>query len=82
VIADAGDVAGLPTSYSSGATGTASAVSTTSGRCRTRLHRKLEAREPTAKQRLEAIRMLFDWLVTGQVVATNPAHSVRGQSMS
>jgi site-specific recombinase XerC len=22
--------------------------------------------------------MLFDWLVTGQVVATNPAHSVRG----
>ena len=27
---------------------------------------------------LAAIRMLFDWLVTGQVVATNPAHSVRG----
>ena len=22
--------------------------------------------------------MLFDWLVTGQVVAINPAHSVRG----
>jgi hypothetical protein len=22
--------------------------------------------------------MLFDWLVTGQVVATNPPHSVRG----
>jgi integrase/recombinase XerD len=22
--------------------------------------------------------MLFDWLVTGQVVPTNPAHSVRG----
>jgi site-specific recombinase XerC len=22
--------------------------------------------------------MLFDWLVTGQVVATNPAHAVRG----
>jgi site-specific recombinase XerC len=22
--------------------------------------------------------MLFDWLVTGQVVATNPAHSVHG----
>ncbi len=34
--------------------------------------------KPTAKQRLAAIRMLFDWLVTGQVVATNPAHSVRG----
>jgi site-specific recombinase XerC len=30
------------------------------------------------KQHLAAIRMLFDWLVTGQVVATNPAHSVRG----
>jgi Phage integrase, N-terminal SAM-like domain len=34
--------------------------------------------KPTVKQRLAAIRMLFDWLVTGQVVATNPAHSVRG----
>jgi site-specific recombinase XerD len=33
---------------------------------------------PTAKQRLAAIRMLFDWLVTGQIVATNPAASVRG----
>ena len=22
--------------------------------------------------------MLFDWLVTGQVVVTNPAHAVRG----
>src|ERR1700721_2907935 len=34
--------------------------------------------KPTVKQPLAAIRMLFDWLVTGQVVATNPAHSVRG----
>ncbi|CAG0984240.1 partial Tyrosine recombinase XerC, partial [Gammaproteobacteria bacterium] len=33
---------------------------------------------PTAKQRLAAIRMLFDWLVTGQIVPTNPAASVRG----
>ncbi|HMI85608.1 MAG TPA: tyrosine-type recombinase/integrase [Polyangiaceae bacterium] len=33
---------------------------------------------PTVKQHLAAIRMLFDWLVTGQVLATNPAHSVRG----
>jgi integrase len=33
---------------------------------------------PTAKQRLAAIRMLFDWLVTGQIVPTNPASSVRG----
>ncbi len=34
--------------------------------------------KPTVKQHLAAIGMLFDWLVTGQVVATNPAHSVRG----
>ena len=34
--------------------------------------------KPTVEQHLAAIRMLFDWLVTGQVVATNPAHSVRG----
>ena len=30
------------------------------------------------KEHLAAVRMLFDWLVTGQVVATNPAHAVRG----
>jgi integrase/recombinase XerD len=34
--------------------------------------------KPTVKQHLAAIRMLFDWLVTGQVVAFNPASSVRG----
>ncbi|MGI8989973.1 MAG: tyrosine-type recombinase/integrase [Bryobacteraceae bacterium] len=34
--------------------------------------------EPTVKQHLACIRMLFDWLVTGQVMPTNPAHSVRG----
>src|ERR1039458_3998658 len=33
---------------------------------------------PSVKQSLAAIRMLFDWLVTGQVVPVNPAHSVRG----
>lgn len=33
---------------------------------------------PTAKQRLAAIRHLFDWLVTGQVVPVNPAAAVRG----
>ena len=33
---------------------------------------------PTVKQHLAAIRMLFDFLVTGQVVALNPAHAVRG----
>lgn len=30
------------------------------------------------KQPLAAIRMLFDWLVTGGIVAANPAHAVRG----
>ncbi len=33
---------------------------------------------PTVKQHLAAIRMLFDWLVTGQVVPMNPASAVRG----
>jgi len=36
------------------------------------------AAKPTVKQHLAAIRMLFDWLVVGQVLATNPAHAVRG----
>jgi len=34
--------------------------------------------KPTVKQHLATIRMLFDWLVTGQVVPINPAHAVRG----
>ena len=33
---------------------------------------------PTVKLHLAAIRMLFDFLVTGQVVPVNPAASVRG----
>ena len=33
---------------------------------------------PSVKQELAAIRMLFDWLVVGQVIPTNPASSVRG----
>jgi site-specific recombinase XerD len=33
---------------------------------------------PTVKQHLAAIRHLFDWLVTGQIVPVNPAASVRG----
>jgi site-specific recombinase XerD len=33
---------------------------------------------PSQKQSLAAIRMLFDWLVVGQVIAMNPASSVRG----
>jgi site-specific recombinase XerD len=36
------------------------------------------ASKPTAKQHLAAIRMLFDWLIIGQVLAVNPAHAVRG----
>jgi site-specific recombinase XerD len=36
------------------------------------------AAKPTIKQHLAAIRMLFDWLVVGQVLALNPAHAVRG----
>ena len=32
-------------------------------------------RAPTIKQHLAAIRRLFDWLVTGQVMPTNPATS-------
>jgi site-specific recombinase XerD len=38
--------------------------------------------KPTVKQHLAAIRMLFDWLVTGQVIPTNPAHAVRGPKHS
>ncbi|RIK67123.1 MAG: integrase [Planctomycetota bacterium] len=33
---------------------------------------------PSVKQNLAAIRVLFDWLVVGQVVPFNPAASVRG----
>ena len=46
---------------------------------------ELQTRErsaPTVKLRLAAIRHLFDWLVTGQVVLVNPAASVRGPSHS
>jgi integrase/recombinase XerD len=37
-----------------------------------------ECSKPTVKQRLAALRMLFDWMVVGQVLAINPAHAVRG----
>ncbi len=33
---------------------------------------------PTVKQHLAALRMLFDWLVTGHVLEVNPSHAVRG----
>ena len=39
-----------------------------------------ELSAPTVKQQLAAVRHLFDWLVTGQVVPVNPAGSVRGPS--
>ena len=34
--------------------------------------------KPTVKQHLAAIRMLFDWMVTGGVLPFNPSASVRG----
>ena len=37
---------------------------------------------PSVKQRLAALRHLFDWLVVGQIVPHNPAASVRGPSHS
>ena len=42
----------------------------------------LELAAPSVKQRLAAIRHLFDWLVTGQVVPVNPAASVGGPGTS
>lgn len=41
-----------------------------------------ELSPPSVKQQLAAIRHLFDWLVTGQVVPVNPASSVRGPAYS
>src|SRR6516165_1571122 len=37
---------------------------------------------PSVKQHLAAIRMLFDWLVVGQIIAVNPASPVRGPKYS
>ena len=34
--------------------------------------------DPSVKQHLAAIKMFFDWMVTGQIVPFNPASSVRG----
>ncbi len=34
--------------------------------------------KPSVKQHLAALRMLFDWLVTGGILSINPAHAVRG----
>lgn len=37
---------------------------------------------PTVKQNLAAVRMLFDYLVVGQVIEMNPAAAVKGPSYS
>ena len=36
----------------------------------------------TVKQHLAALRVLFDWLVTGHILQLNPAHAVRGPKYS
>jgi site-specific recombinase XerD len=36
---------------------------------------------PTVKQRLAALRHLFDWLVTGQVMPVNPGRPVRQRTL-
>ena len=35
---------------------------------------------PTVKQHLASLRMLFDWLITGQVIDANPTAVVRTQA--
>jgi site-specific recombinase XerC len=50
------------------------------GACITSMAAKFE--KPTIKQHLAAIRMLFDYLVVGQILAINPAHAVRGPKHS
>src|ERR1700730_5639818 len=37
---------------------------------------------PGVKQQLAAVRMLFDWLITGQIVPMNPAAAVRAPNTS
>jgi integrase/recombinase XerD len=34
--------------------------------------------KPTVKQRQAALRILFDWMVIGQVIPANPGYAVRG----
>jgi site-specific recombinase XerD len=36
------------------------------------------ASAPSVKQQLAAVRVLFDWLITGRIVPMNPASAVRG----
>ena len=46
------------------------------GTCIEQLQTQVSA--PSVKQQLAAIRMLFNWLITGQIVPHNPASAVRG----
>jgi site-specific recombinase XerD len=39
--------------------------------------KETRASTPTVKQHLACLRMLFDWLITGQVIEVNPAAAVR-----
>jgi len=39
--------------------------------------KETRASTPTVKQHLASLRMLFDWLITGQVIDANPAAAVR-----
>ncbi|HQR05673.1 MAG TPA: tyrosine-type recombinase/integrase [Gemmatales bacterium] len=41
-------------------------------------HKGKTLSKPTVKQHLAALRMLFDYLVVGQAIVSNPAASVRG----
>jgi hypothetical protein len=38
------------------------------------------ATAPDVKQQLAAVRMMFDWLITGQIVPLNPARARSGES--
>ena len=43
---------------------------------------QLRVAAPSVKLRLAGLRMLFDWLVVGQIIPTNPASAVRGPKHS
>ena len=43
---------------------------------------QLRVAAPSVKLRLAGLRMLFDWLVVGQIIPTNPANAVRGPKHS
>lgn len=61
-----------------GATARAVCRRTPDGRAFTATTSTRQLTPPAVKQHLAALRMLFDWLVVGQVMPFNPASSVRG----